>query len=525
MQTRLRNFKNDLLSFEHNVMNLGLHNPGRYAGFDTINIVTDPLGFTLTSTTGARYKTAINQAKGPMGVWLTPQGVIIMEDEALNFTIETNAGNPSIRYDLIIANHNFVKLAGGQNATYSIIKGPLANAILPALLDPLKQIILGVLEISPGATAVAETSVESTYPNPFYNPSLPDSVLNQPTLTRSVLVGGVSYQKSRSPDSGDGVDARIYEPNNFQALQQRKKSSVNLLPLVDLSGGVGTGLLQRQFTKNFSFNGVGGVLWELPSDGNIFKLVPNVFQDLITTMNVVDGIRFKGAPIQEGAEIKIFASRSFMFRDDLTDGLPTDRLNEGYRGLRIPLSFKNSGINGGTGVRAATGEIWLFCLTFNEGKWQLTDIQNRGSSAITAPVQTETGGTISGYSMLDRFGNPVVAFDAPRNFKYYMTNISLTEVTIDCEVDGAVIGMEAEVIILKIPANYVVLVHGHSTQAPTDKITIMREGPYAIPSGTATPDNNYRLTIKYLGRTKDPAPGGVLEHLINYKLIKIDNII
>lgn len=185
-QQRFRNYKNSLTSEQHNIFNLLTKVGGRYFGFDEI-INKGVLDFSINhDQTGVRYKDSTNTLHGPCGAILTPQGVAILEDEETpTLSIVSNSGNPSTRYDLIIFTHSFTSIPGGADGTYSVLQGPFGSSIKPIPDDPYKQVILGVLEVPPGATDISECI----------------------------------YQKSKAPDSGDGEDARLIHPNIFKAIQ------------------------------------------------------------------------------------------------------------------------------------------------------------------------------------------------------------------------------------------------------------------------------------------------------------------
>lgn len=326
MQHRLRDYKEDILSFDHNVSNLGLHSPGRYCGFDTI-ISTGNLTFDLYhSGTGISYKNPINTIIGPMGVVLSPQGTIIWEDEFIpNFSIDTNAGNAEIRYDLIVMTHNQVNITGGQPATYNIIKGPTGNPIFPNLVDPLKQIIIGILEVAANAT----------------------------TLTN------VRYIKSKCPDSGDGEDARLSTSNTFKATQVFSCSATTYTTPVYTH-------VQGSYTTH---------LYEFEGDGNLFKLLPTG-----PSTYIFSGFKIKDVVLQDGARINILVNDKVTFVNSYY-WIPT-YANKGFKALAINSGMTNVVIPtgfGNLGLRPSTGENWELEFVLINDQWYLASIGGANS--------------------------------------------------------------------------------------------------------------------------------------------------
>lgn len=328
-QTRLRNYKHAILSFEHNIFNLGLHaQGGRYVGFDSITRLT-ALTFRVNHDgTGVSYKNQINQTKGPHGILLTPQGVIIMEDAAIteDMAIETNLGNAEYRYDIIICSHSHIVLAGGQAATYQVVKGPLSNPIKPVLSDPLKQTLIGVIEIPPNASDI----------------------------------GDCKYTKAKCPDSGDGEDARILDVNQFKALQQQNLSGTTYAAHSDES--IDGGLTAK--------------LWAFESDGNVFKAIAPGY-------TYIDGFRIKDSILQQGTRIYIRANDKVAFRMSYNfEG--GAKYGRGYRALVLPAGLCNTSLAGGSsllGVIATTGDTWEYEFLYIDGRWLLISIGGANSSS------------------------------------------------------------------------------------------------------------------------------------------------
>lgn len=345
MQSRLRNYNHDLASFEHNLMNLGLHNPGRYAGFDTMiqsGTLTIDIGH---DDTGIGYKTAADTIKGPLGVLLSGQGVIIMEDTPIEgLTIDTNAGNSEFRYDLIICTHSFVNVTGGQDAVYSVVKGPINSPIKPILSDSYKQIPIGVLEIPPGATDA----------NQF------------------------TYKKFKCPDSGDGEDARLSDPNIFKALQLFNKSAIPLIIPTETFMG-------PQISH----------LWSFDSDGNTLEILP----DLGGQTYYLDGLKIQDIPLQEGIQIKVIINEKVTVRNIVTT-IPSPYDGKGYRALKTHSTFFDTTNGSVSSFTPGSGELWILDLLFIGGAWVVENIGGK-----TNNTKFSTG------DIIEWFGDIAANFD------------------------------------------------------------------------------------------------------------------
>lgn len=333
-QTRLRDYKDDLGSFEHNLFNLGVHGPGRFAGFDTL-ISTGNVGntreFEIRHTgTGFSYKNAINNVIGPIGVVMTPQGVLIQESAPIGpLAPDTNAGNALTRYDLVYLTHDYVVADGGQAATYGIIKGAVGVSIKPILADPLKQVAIGIIELPPNASNAAE----------------------------------FIWHKSKSPDSGDGEDARLTYPNSFKKTQSQNKSE----------------RIYDNPTESGVFNAITANFWDFDNDGNVYTIQANAGR-------YIDGIKIHDVPIQEGMRIHVMVLDNTLLRENpawLADPIAS----KGYKAIRIPPGLGNENIGnalGGSpwGVRPAAGEEWELELLFYKDRWTLLKI---GGAGVKSP--------------------------------------------------------------------------------------------------------------------------------------------
>jgi hypothetical protein len=156
-------FRAAVESFPLGEQNVGLFKPGRYSGFDTMDqSLSGGLSIEI-SHSGAINKTQSDGNQAPSyGSILMPTGIIIHDDETLNFNIQSNAGNLNPRIDWLICENEYQAVEGGTPAFYSIIQGP-GDGTPPVIPDPTKQILLGTITIEPGS---------SSYTGLTYTPSL-----------------------------------------------------------------------------------------------------------------------------------------------------------------------------------------------------------------------------------------------------------------------------------------------------------------------------------------------------------------
>lgn len=145
-QERWWNWQDDDSTFRLNWRDLGIHEPGRYRGFDG-DLTFAPLQLNLVHTSTGVTKTKLNLTTTPkIGVWLSKQGCVITEDS--NIIIPITAGNTLPRIDLIVGQHEYTQIVGGTAATYSVITGtPSLTPVAPTLPFPEKQVILGALYV------------------------------------------------------------------------------------------------------------------------------------------------------------------------------------------------------------------------------------------------------------------------------------------------------------------------------------------------------------------------------------------
>lgn len=319
-QIRLRDYREPLASFDHNVMQLR-NSAGRFKGFDTM-VITGTLTFNVShAATGFTFKDQSQNTVGPCGELQTKQGVFIIENAILTgFAIDTNAGNPNDRIDLLVCNHQYVNVAGGQAATYSIIKGPIASNTPPNLTNPDYQIIVARIIIPAGATNI-----------------------NQAT-----------YVKERCPDSGDGLDARLNEVNKFNTFNQ-----FNFSPTI--------------YNSNTHWTNIGGVIcWTFNPDGNVFDAPLGAAVSM-------DAIRVGKELAQEGTFITVRTNALMTVRCNTP--LPSAAAALGYTNIFIPSSLSNRVVNSVSGrvvalVPTTVAGRWSLTFLRAGGQWVLVSVQS-----------------------------------------------------------------------------------------------------------------------------------------------------
>lgn len=147
MQKRYINYKADISSFEANDKFSGLIPSTLYSGFDTITNVSG-LRFRLSHNDGVQTTNLDEQLTPRLGIWVTNQGTVIKETEAIELAIETNAGNAAKRIDILIGKHyHDVLEEGGVPATYEVIKGNFNNFKAPLIPEPALSTVLGMFTI------------------------------------------------------------------------------------------------------------------------------------------------------------------------------------------------------------------------------------------------------------------------------------------------------------------------------------------------------------------------------------------
>ena len=207
------NWQDDDSTKNLNHRSLGLHEPGRYRGFDAVSFAIPGgmvlrLEHTLTGVDCTKFDDPTFSVER-RGVLLTKQGVVIHDNGALDFNINPNSsGNP--RIDLIIAEHNYVDIPGASIVIYSVIQGtPSATPSAPSLgLNPQIKTIIGELYIPNGTTALTDPGV-------VYTPALPPAPSADPTIVRTFNTQEITGNKKFSGGTLEKMAEALWSSNTL----------------------------------------------------------------------------------------------------------------------------------------------------------------------------------------------------------------------------------------------------------------------------------------------------------------------
>jgi hypothetical protein len=220
-QMQFTNYQDDILSFDLRQAMLGILNPGRYCGYDTISPVSEGGGvisITIRHTaTGIRKASKANPPVLGLqhGVVVTPQGMIIHDDNAaIPITIDDGSGNGGLtRYDVIYMSHIYLDGVPGDNpATYHIVKGTPGSGT-PAVPFPAYQVPLILVTIPDGVT----TWTGLTF-TPVPCPELGDldmnSILNTVIGNRLYTEENYIYDEQSITDSLNNLDIQLKDEHD-----------------------------------------------------------------------------------------------------------------------------------------------------------------------------------------------------------------------------------------------------------------------------------------------------------------------
>lgn len=265
-------------------LHVGFLKPGRYNGFRKLTTVSG-----LTLSIGHDDPQTIKKNSGPyetFGAIVTTNGSIVHESEAIEVTLDTNVGNAETRFDILICEHVYATIVGGQPATYSVIKGPYDGTV-PVLPNPEKQVIVGTFKLTPGAYNVgtgisykpqqAKLPGDLTYEELFSNLVLPLATELQRGIART----------STQAEAAAGTNTETY----ITPFQLRKYGSVSDTVYISATDAYN---MQDLNGKTAVFTGPGEMTIIIPENAGVddFDLPAN-FKTRIVALN---------------AEVKIFKS-------------------------------------------------------------------------------------------------------------------------------------------------------------------------------------------------------------------------
>lgn len=151
-QERFWNWRDDDLTFRLNHWLLGIHESGLYRGFDA-NLSPGLILELNHNVTGYKKISETKNESSDIGIYITPQGIVINEDESITLPIDLN-NTSTDRYDLIVATHEYSRIEGGLSASYVVIKGDTAGNI-PIVADSSTDIVLGILRMPANTSSLA----------------------------------------------------------------------------------------------------------------------------------------------------------------------------------------------------------------------------------------------------------------------------------------------------------------------------------------------------------------------------------
>lgn len=154
MQRKFWNWRDDDLTVDINRWLSGLIESGLYRGFDPILQASMSLKLNHNTTGALRVDDQENWVQ-KFGVIATKQGVIVQDDTEIILSIDTTGS--SGRKDLIVLNHKYTEIEGGEMAIYSVIKGTATE--FPNLPNEETQTIIGYLTLPVNCTALNQTGV------------------------------------------------------------------------------------------------------------------------------------------------------------------------------------------------------------------------------------------------------------------------------------------------------------------------------------------------------------------------------
>lgn len=348
-QTQYVYFGAPLKSWEQNINFLGVLNPGRYSGFDTLDFISSWV-FNLKHDGSNLSFQDFNQVnQGPWGKYLTRQGVLITETAEIGpFTLDDNSTNDYWRYDYVMASHAYDPIAGQQaDATYSLVKGP-TNSMSPAitpLTEPHKQVVLAIIAIPPLA-------------------SVHDDVYIVKTHTQGV---------------GQQPEAKLYENNAFRGTQQ-----------------------WYQYPTDIALPEENG-FWELPAGANSYKINPTDWRTYIMSVPVhwdLWAIRIKGVDPQNGTRITLKMPASVQIWDNYFPELSNFSWNsKGYRKINIPAELTNK-VSGDKNILTQPAGCWDWYVDLEmvDDIWVVKAVNTHGgSSGNMASVFSMDKAPLNGY--------------------------------------------------------------------------------------------------------------------------------
>ncbi len=157
-QKRSWNYRAEDSTYNLSIADIAIILPGVYRGFDitldntmVLKLTHQDTGYVVTDIAGG----TISDKRGAV---VSKQGVVVTEDGTETLAIAVGGIKP--RIDLIIMEHQYNQIAGGQQAIYSVVQGiASANPAVPTLPNPALQVVIGQLYVQANITALDDAGV------------------------------------------------------------------------------------------------------------------------------------------------------------------------------------------------------------------------------------------------------------------------------------------------------------------------------------------------------------------------------
>lgn len=245
MQRRFWNWRDDDLTADINQWLQGLIDFGRYRGFDAALDVSMILKINHQTTGATRVTTADNWTS-KFGVVSTKQGTIIQEYNTLRFNIDPTPQNRH-RKDILIVDHSYEQVVGGEQALYSIIKGEEvaieAQAVTPALTDPVHQTLLGTLNLPANTTSLNQSGVTYTQaPQPNFANHVDFITTADGFFITDLNASGNKIVQLKDPEDNQDAATKYYVDqaiaNNVVWASEAQRGIAKLIAAIDVTTGV-----------------------------------------------------------------------------------------------------------------------------------------------------------------------------------------------------------------------------------------------------------------------------------------------
>lgn len=145
MQKRIWNYKDDDSTRVMNNAYRGILDQGVFRGYNLESISGNVL-----TLIGDGKEVSEGVIKDKLSVLITPQGVVVKEDEAISVTVASNtAANP--RIDLLYVQHEYIEVEGGIDATYAVKAGtPAEDPQPPEISVPKNELAIAYITVPAG---------------------------------------------------------------------------------------------------------------------------------------------------------------------------------------------------------------------------------------------------------------------------------------------------------------------------------------------------------------------------------------